>query len=144
MSSVISRRWSSLGIPNIYSQALSRLGNDIPPIYIVILMYIWVVVLLRAVTGFPIKNGLVISWTTGRPAWGKGMRPISAGTLTGAQRPVDVEKPADAEDPAGAEGLAGAEGPADAKKPADVEDPSGAEGPVDIEEAIVICYKYQY
>ena len=67
MFMAVSYYYSSLGISNIYSQALSRPTNNIPSIYIISLVYIRAVVLLTAITGFPIKNSLVISFMMGRP-----------------------------------------------------------------------------
>lgn len=43
---------------------MSRLENDILPIHNIPLIYIKAIVLLALMTGFPIENNLVISYTT--------------------------------------------------------------------------------
>lgn len=54
-----------------------------PLIHIILLIYIWVIILLMAMTDFLIKNGLVISYITGKYVWGIGMRPVGTGGSAG-------------------------------------------------------------
>ncbi len=82
--------------------------------------------LSTAVTGFPIKNGLLIFCTTDRPVWEEGMKPVGMRGLVEAQRLVGTDGPLDAEELAGTKELA------DTKEL------------MDVEKAVVICYKYQY
>lgn len=70
---------------------MSRVLNDILPIYIVLLINIKTVVLSALVVGFSIKNSLVISFIIGItiPVDEEKIRSNTEGRET---RPVDVEK----------------------------------------------------
>ncbi len=54
-----------------------------PPIYIIPLVYICAIMLLVAITGFSIKNGLVISYTTDRLTWEEEIKLIDIGDGVG-------------------------------------------------------------
>lgn len=119
-------------------------------IYIISLLYIGVVWLSAFVTGFPIKNSFVISYTTDitRSANGKKTRSADAKGPMDAKAPADTRTSADGETLADAETSAETDGEADKEKKRLAD--AGRKALVDVEKKeladatklIVINYKH--